>query len=246
MPATYAHYKFGKLVFKALPKEIRALIRENKAAYLLGLHGPDLVFYYRPVWKNKVNQSGVQMHKEPAIDFFEKGRRKYQEHPSNLLLSYLCGFLCHFMLDSECHPYINGYGEKHHLGHLEIETDFDRFLIEEDGKDPVHLNCTAHLCQDHDTEEVIASMFEGLTYRQIDQSIQDKEIGGLIMDGVPKDACRKSCLHLKERLHAAVLPAAKIIEEYVYGIATGEPLCQRLARDYEKSGDGVGTGVNNG
>jgi hypothetical protein len=275
MPATYAHYKFGKLVFKALPKEIRALIRENKAAYLLGLHGPDLVFYYRPVWKNKVNQSGVQMHKEPAIDFFEKGRRKYQEHPSNLLLSYLCGFLCHFMLDSECHPYINGYGEKHHLGHLEIETDFDRFLIEEDGKDPVHLNCTAHLCQDHDTEEVIASMFEGLTYRQIDQSIQgfrrcirffqcptkgkrmflrgvsrivgqDKEIGGLIMDGVPKDACRKSCLHLKERLHAAVLPAAEIIEEYVYGIATGEPLCQRLARDYEKSGDGVGTGVNNG
>ena len=43
MPATYAHYQFGKLVYKALLKEIQTIIKENKAAYLLGLHGPDLV-----------------------------------------------------------------------------------------------------------------------------------------------------------------------------------------------------------
>lgn len=267
MPATYAHYQFGKLVYKALSKEIRTIIKENKAAYLLGLHGPDLVFYYRPVWKNKINQLGVQMHKELAIDFFERGRQKYQEHPSNVLLSYLCGFLCHFMLDSECHPYIDNYKEKYHLGHLAIETDFDRFLIEEDGKDPLRLNCTAHLCQDHDTEEAIASMFEGVTVRQIDQAIQgfrrcirffqcptagkrlllrglsriagqDRQIGGLIMDGAPNPACDKSRIYLEKRLHSAVIPTAEIIEEYVYGIATGEPLSPRLARDYEKC-DGV-------
>ena len=54
------------------------------------------------------------MHKESASGFFEKGRQNYQEQPSNVLLSYLCGFLCHFMLDSECHPYVNRYAEKHH------------------------------------------------------------------------------------------------------------------------------------
>ncbi len=180
-----------------------------------------------------------------------------------MLLSYLCGFLCHFMLDSECHPYINSYMERYQLGHLAIETDFDRFLIEEDGKDPVRLNCTAHLCQDYDTEEAIASMFEGVTARQIDQSIQgfrrcirffrcstmgkrlflrglsrvagqDRQIGGLIMDGVPNPACDKSRIYLRERLHEAVTPTVEVIEEYVYGIATGEPLSKRLARDYEK------------
>lgn len=264
MPATYAHYQFGKLVFHALPKEIRTMIKENREAYLLGLHGPDLVFYYRPVGKNPVNQLGVRMHKEPAIDFFEKGRQKYQERPSNVLLSYLCGFLCHFMLDSECHPYINGYGKHYKLGHLEIETDFDRFLMETEGRDPVRQNCTAHLCRDYDTEEAIASMFDGVTSRQIDQSIrgfrrcirffqcpckgktlflkavsrivgQDKKLGGLIMDGVPKAACRKSNIYLRERLYGAVIPTAAVIEEYVYGIATGEALSPRLARDYEKA-----------
>lgn len=263
MPATYAHYQFGKLVYRALPKEIQTMVKENKAAYLLGLHGPDLIFYYRPVGKNPVNQLGVQMHKEPAVDFFEKGRQKYQERPNHVLLSYLCGFLCHFMLDSECHPYISSYMETHHLGHLEIETDFDRFLIEADGKDPVHLNCTAHLCRDYDTEEAIASMFDGITSGQIDQAIQgfrrcirffqcpckgkalflkalsrvvgqDKGIGGLIMDGVPHPLCGESRLYLQKRLQEAVGPTAEVIEEYVYGIATGEALSPRLARDYEQ------------
>ncbi len=41
-------------------------------------------------------------------------------------------------------------------------------------------------------------------------------------------------IYLRERLHKAVLPTAEVIEEYVYGIATGEPLNPRLARDYEK------------
>ena len=82
MPATYAHYKFGKAVYRSLPKEIRQILKENRAAYLLGLHGPDLVFYYRPFGKNRVNQLGVRMHKEKASGFFETGRRRYQERPS--------------------------------------------------------------------------------------------------------------------------------------------------------------------
>ena len=30
MPATYAHYKFGKKVYRALPGELREMIKENK------------------------------------------------------------------------------------------------------------------------------------------------------------------------------------------------------------------------
>ena len=61
MPATYAHYKFGKKVYRALPSELRKIIKENGAAYMLGLHGPDLLFYYRPYFKNRINQRGVEM-----------------------------------------------------------------------------------------------------------------------------------------------------------------------------------------
>lgn len=44
MPAAYAHYYFGKKVYKTLPKQEQEMIREGKYAFLLGLHGPDLLF----------------------------------------------------------------------------------------------------------------------------------------------------------------------------------------------------------
>ena len=35
MPAVYAHYKFGKEVYRALPQDIRQLVKENAPAYWL-------------------------------------------------------------------------------------------------------------------------------------------------------------------------------------------------------------------
>jgi hypothetical protein len=262
MPATYAHYIFGKKVYKALPQDIKEIINENRPAYLLGLHGPDLVFYYRSFGKNRVNQLGVQMHKEPAAKFFEKARKQYQKRPNYVLLSYLCGFLCHFMLDSECHPYISSYMEEYDLGHLEIETDFERALMERDGLDPTTQNCTRHLLRDLDTEEAIASVFDGLEVYHIDDSIrgfqfciralqcptkvkavllkgffkligQEKTLGGLVMDGVENPSCEESREFLAERLERAVAPAVQEICSYVYKLDTDEALSERLNRDFE-------------
>ncbi|HIT66594.1 MAG TPA: zinc dependent phospholipase C family protein [Candidatus Merdisoma merdipullorum] len=262
MPAVYAHYKFGKEVYRALPKDIRQMVKENGPAYLLGLHGPDLLFYYHPYGKNRVNQLGVRMHRESARFFFEKGRKAYQRRPNYVLLSYLCGFMCHFMLDSECHSYINRYMKEYRLGHLEIETDFDRKLLKEDGFDPVTHNCTRHLIRDLDTEEAIASVLENITADQVDKCIlgfhsvirlfqcpgagkagflkgfftligQKKGLGGLVMTGKENPKCQKSCRELEERMESAVKPAAWEIERYVRAIATDEPLSIRLNRDFE-------------
>lgn len=262
MPAVYAHYKFGKEVYRALPENIRLLIRENAPAYWLGLHGPDLLFYYHASRKNRVNQLGVQMHRETAAHFFEKGRRVYRKRPSYVLLSYLCGFMCHFILDSECHPYISRYMKEEHLGHLEIETDFDRALMEEDGLSPVTHNCTRHLIRDLDTEEAIASVLEGITPDEVDESIlgfhriirlfqcpkaskarflrgfftligERKGLAGLVMDGKPNGKCERSREALKERMESAVKLAAAEIETYVRVIDKDQPVSIRLNRDFE-------------
>ena len=261
MPSAYAHYKFGKEVYRALPQELRQIIKENRAAYLIGLHGPDLLFYYHPCCKNRINQLGVKMHRQLASDFFNHARIVYQEKPSYVLLSYLCGFLCHFMLDSECHPYISRYMEEHQLGHLEIETDFDRMLLTEDGLDPVTSNCTRHLIRDLDTEEAIASVL-GVTADQVDTCIlgfhktirlfqcpsaakghflkgfftlvgQKKGIGGLVMTGQVNRKCRESGQMLEARLESAVEPTVQEITRYVETIQTGKPLSLRLKRDFE-------------
>lgn len=263
MPATYAHYKFGKAVYRSLPKEIRQILKENRAAYLLGLHGPDLVFYYRPFGKNRVNQLGVRMHKEKASGFFETGRRRYQERPSYVLLSYLCGFLCHFILDSECHPYVNYYMEEQELGHLEIETEFDRYLMELDGKNPLHDIPVHHLLSRKHTREQISAMFRSVTPKQIGICIclfrlviaffvcanpvkraflkilsritgQDKSIGGLIVDGKIHPACKESNWFLERRMEHAAEIAAEEIRKYKRVLESGGLLSDRLYRNYEE------------
>lgn len=54
MPTTYAHDRFGREVYEQLPVNLKKIIRENKKLYLIGLHGPDIFFYYHPFSKNRV------------------------------------------------------------------------------------------------------------------------------------------------------------------------------------------------
>ena len=73
MPSTYAHYRFGQEVLKELPNDIKKIIIENKELYDIGLHGPDLLFYYLPLKTNEINSIGYNMHektgKEVEIQF---------------------------------------------------------------------------------------------------------------------------------------------------------------------------------
>ena len=78
MPTTYAHDLFGKEVYKRLPSDMKALIRRHGDLYRIGLHGPDILFYYM-VSKNPVTQFGIEMHHEKARAFFEEGMRQVEE-----------------------------------------------------------------------------------------------------------------------------------------------------------------------
>ena len=69
MPTTYTHDYFGKKVYQKLPEEMKRVIRENGELYRIGLHGPDILFYYM-VSKNPVTQFGINMHREKGRAFF--------------------------------------------------------------------------------------------------------------------------------------------------------------------------------
>ena len=58
MPSTYAHYRFGKDVLGRLPAKQKQDIQAHPDLYNIGLHGPDLLFYYKPISHNPVNQLG--------------------------------------------------------------------------------------------------------------------------------------------------------------------------------------------
>lgn len=75
MPSTYAHKRFGEKVLSALPEPLSGHLKKHLPEYYLGLHGPDLLFYYRPLGKNAVNGKGYKMHEERRRAF-SKGRAK--------------------------------------------------------------------------------------------------------------------------------------------------------------------------
>ena len=46
MPSTYAHRRFGANVLDHLPAPLREKLEAHRELYDIGLHGPDLLFYY--------------------------------------------------------------------------------------------------------------------------------------------------------------------------------------------------------
>lgn len=145
MPTTYTHYAYGQEVLARLPKKQQRMILAHEDYYNIGVHGPDILFYYRAFSKNPVNQYGVKVHHEPmhiflrhAFDVFEGQRRK------QAAFAYLAGFMTHYMLDSTCHPYIKQRIKETGIGHTEIERDWDSVMMQRD-----HLNPLTHFPARH-------------------------------------------------------------------------------------------------
>lgn len=74
MPSTYAHRCFGADVLTQLPEALQKKIEPYRALYDIGLHGPDLLFYYKALQSNPVNRLGNAMHEQPGTVFFERAR----------------------------------------------------------------------------------------------------------------------------------------------------------------------------
>ncbi len=135
MPSNYAHHRFGDAVLPALTARQQRPLRQFRRLFDLGLHGPDLFFYYNPFFSTAIGGLGSKYHAMTGREFFTQACDSYRQHPSEGALAYLCGLLGHYALDSHVHPFVHAVtGEK--IGHVELETEFDRQLLEADGKTP--------------------------------------------------------------------------------------------------------------
>ena len=151
MPSTYAHYRMGQQVRQSLAGRQREVVEAWPELYLIGLHGPDILFYYKPLSANPVKTVGHALHERPGRSFFSHACRAVREsRQPEAALAYAYGLLNHFALDMSCHPYVNGLAAAGRLTHTEIEVEFDRSLMLADGLDPVTFVQTGHI---HPTAE---------------------------------------------------------------------------------------------
>ncbi|MBR0461174.1 MAG: zinc dependent phospholipase C family protein [Erysipelotrichaceae bacterium] len=160
MPTTYTHWRFGDECIATLPQDLQDVINRNREIFDFGVHGPDIFFYYNCLKHNDVNQFGTDLHDTPFRDTLEKIRPRYQNcDDKEAALSYLLGFCAHFTLDSYCHGYIDRKTEVSDLSHGKIESQYDRYLLELDGYDPVKKSVTFSLKPGNDVAHVIWQIF---------------------------------------------------------------------------------------
>lgn len=254
MPSTYAHRRFGADVLVKLPKELRQKILPYRTLYDMGLHGPDLLFYYRALQSNPVNRLGNAMHEKPGRVFFARARGVVNTAQNkDAALAYVLGFVCHFALDSTCHPYVERYTRESGVSHCEIETEFDNRLMREDHLNPLKFFTAGHICPSREAAKVIAPFYEGVTVSEAYGAMRGmvrvhhllqatspakrwvvltalKVAGtydfmhGLVANPEPNPRCERSGEELEALYQQAIPLAVRLIMEYTEGLSTGAPL----------------------
>lgn len=135
MPANYAHYRFGKAVLESLPPQAQQDVKRFRRLYDMGLHGPDIFFYYNPFFTTAAGALGNKFHAMSGKDFFRHACAAVKTEAGR---AYLYGLLSHYCLDSLAHPYVNKHAGAGEARHVEMEVEFDRYLLEADGVPAPH------------------------------------------------------------------------------------------------------------
>ncbi len=174
MPFNYAHYRFGTAMLSAMPGDIRRTAKRFRRLYDVGLHGPDLFFYYDPLRRNKFGVMGSRIHTQSGKEFFGRICRLLRLNPSQEAEAYLYGVLCHYALDTVCHPFVVEQDKQGIADHIEIETEFDRFLLELDGKlPPENQDLSPHLALDPVEYAPVTRFYPGATEKAVERSLKN-------------------------------------------------------------------------
>lgn len=161
MPGFTTHYVLGMKAYNDIPSnQLKRIISKYRWLYQLGLQGPDMFFYNIPILRHRDYRNvGSYMHENCIGEFFEcyldemthiQSRQQREE-----AISYFSGFLCHYIGDAICHPYvygrinydINNPSSQHHGLHAALENDIDAVLLMKyKKKKPSQFNQAATIC----------------------------------------------------------------------------------------------------
>ena len=133
MPAFLTHRAAGERVLEKLGDGVIA----NKGAFYLGCQGPDILFFrnYYP-WKSAKDslRLGIAMHHEKVRTLFTKGLeyvKAYKKKDADELISYFAGFITHYAIDKNAHPFVFGKSGSNNNIHHAIEFMWDSYSAKE-------------------------------------------------------------------------------------------------------------------
>ena len=191
MPAFVTHELFGTHVFSSLEEPIQELLEQNPAPYFWGLQGPDLMFFRDAILRRSILPRYASiLHRAKTDELFtalscyltmHKGRPAY-----GTLAAYVLGFVGHYCLDCEAHPYIyfkqmqkeRALGAEMAIGvHSRIESDIDTAFYElKKGRNIREYRPAKRLYGTEEEYELIARMYVMLLWEVYGLRVRDTEI----------------------------------------------------------------------
>lgn len=113
---------------------------------------------------------GSRLHKMSGQDFFREACLQADSEGAKV---YLYGLLAHYCLDSVCHPFVHKMVNTGQAGHVLLESEFDRFLMERDGIPSPHTwDITGHMKLTRGECLTAAQFFPPATPGNIRQSLR--------------------------------------------------------------------------
>jgi len=173
MPFTYAHYRFGTALLNTLPGDVRRTVQRFRNMYDVGLHGPDIFSFYGPLFHSNARNLCIKYHELTGQEFFPRSCRCVRLEKSEAAAAYLYGVLCHYCLDSILHPFIGEKAKELGLSQVEIEVEFDRFLLEMDGKTPAcSQDLSPHLRLTPGQSDTVAKLYPPATGKNVQDAVK--------------------------------------------------------------------------
>mgnify|MGYP003300420918 CR=1 FL=1 len=231
MPSTYAHYCFGVQALELMPGDVRRTIHRFRQLFDVGLHGPDIFFYNNIFFKSSAGFLGVKYHDQTGEEFFTRVCRNLRLEPSEGGAAYLYGVLCHYCLDAVCHGYVRKAEAKGEVTHARLETEFDRRLLEMDGKVPPHTqDFSQHIHLTPGECETVARFYPPAGSANVKNSVKNMNTFVklfAIPDGVRRRALEKSVAAVSKR-YGDMLMTEQPIAQYT-------PYVEGLLEKYNKA-----------
>lgn len=149
MPSSITHTYFGIDVYNKLNDSCKSRIDGSFEYFKTFCQGPD-VFYFYNLFLGKsakeVYNIGSIVHTKDTRKFFINlihtiSNNNLESNKS--VMSFLYGYMCHYFLDTTCHPFVyyktgkfdikDKLSYKYNTKHADMEFFIDRFLIKEKG-----------------------------------------------------------------------------------------------------------------
>ncbi len=200
MPSTYAHYRFGADLLPELPLETQRIIHRFRQLYDVGLHGPDILSFNTTTIPNGTVRLCGKFHAQTGQVFFERVCRAVRMNPADGVRAYLYGVLAHYALDSISSSYATRMAEERKIPVAQVWAEFDRFLLEQDGKLPPHEYDTGrHLQLTPGECQTVALFYPNVSAGAIGKSVKNMATAAKAFSGT-KGSRRRAMLNTARRV----------------------------------------------